>query len=54
METVKTVLAGFIGVRRKAAHERAPIRPAHIVVTAIVFVVLFILAIRTVVQLVTS
>ena len=54
MEAIKTVLAGFIGIRRKADHERAPVHPAQIVIAAIVFVVLFILAIRTVVHLVTS
>ena len=54
MEAIKTVLAGFIGIRRKADHERARVHPAQIVVAAIVFVVLFILAIRTVVHLVTS
>ena len=54
MEAIKTVLYGAIGIRRKADHERAQIRPAHIIVAAIVFVVLFILTIRTIVHLVTS
>jgi hypothetical protein len=54
MEAIKTVLSGFIGVRRKAAHERAKVHPVQIVIAALVFVVLFILAIRTVVHLVTS
>jgi hypothetical protein len=54
MEAIKTVLAGFIGIRRKADHERSRVHPAQIIVTAIVFVVLFILAIRTLVHFITS
>ena len=54
MEVIKTVLAGAGGIRRKASHEHANVRPAQIAVAAVVFVVLFILAIRTVVHLVTS
>jgi DUF2970 family protein len=54
MEAIKTVLSGFIGIRRKADHERAHVRPAHIVIAAIVSLVLFIVAIRTVVHFVTS
>jgi hypothetical protein len=54
MELIKTVLYGAIGIRRKSDHERAPLRPAHLVVAAIVFVVLFILTLRTIVHLVTS
>ena len=54
MEAIKTVLAGAVGIRRKSAHERAQVRPAQIVIVAIVFVVLFILAIRTLVHFVTS
>jgi hypothetical protein len=54
MEAVKTVLYGAIGIRRKSDHERARVRPAQILVAAIVFVVLFILTIRTIVHFVTS
>jgi hypothetical protein len=54
MQAIKAVLYGAIGIRRKADHERARIHPAQIIVAAIVFVVLFILAIRTIVHLVTS
>jgi uncharacterized membrane protein YhiD involved in acid resistance len=54
MEVIKTVLSGAIGIRRKSSHEHANVRPAQIAVAAVVFVVLFILAIRTVVHLVTS
>jgi Protein of unknown function (DUF2970) len=54
MDAIKTVLSGFIGIRRKADHDRARIHPAQIVVVAIVFLILFILAIRTIVHFVTS
>ena len=54
MEAIKTVLYGFIGVRRKADHERMRIHPAQIIIAAIVFVILFILAIRTVVHFVVN
>ena len=54
IEVVKTVLYGAIGIRRKSDHERARIHPAQIIVAAIVFVVLFILTIRTIVHFVTS
>ena len=54
MEAIKTVLYGAIGIRRKVDHERSRIRPAQIVIVAIVFVVLFIFTIRTIVHLVTS
>ena len=54
MEEIKTVLAGAVGIRRRSAHDRAQVRPAQIIVVAIVFVALFILAIRTLVHFITS
>jgi hypothetical protein len=54
MELLKTILFGAIGVRRKADHEAARIRPAHLIVAAILFVVVFVLVLRTIVHLVTS
>jgi hypothetical protein len=54
MDAIKTVLAGALGIRRKSAHEGARVRPVQIVIVAIIFVVLFILGIRTVVHFVTS
>jgi hypothetical protein len=54
MDAIKTVLYGAIGIRRKADHERMRVHPVQIIAVAIVFVILFILAIRTVVHLVTS
>lgn len=54
MQAIKTVLYGAVGIRRKADHERARVRPVQLIVAAIVFVVLFILTIRTIVHVVTS
>jgi hypothetical protein len=54
LDTLKTVLYGALGVRRKSDHEAAQIRPLHLVVAAVLFVVLFVLAIRTIVGVVTS
>jgi hypothetical protein len=54
MEAIKTVLYGAIGIRRKSDHEGARLHPAQLIVAAIVFVALFVVAIRTVVHLVTS
>jgi hypothetical protein len=54
METIKTVLWGMIGIRRKADHEKAPINPVHLIIAAVAAVVLFILTLVTVVRVVTS
>jgi Protein of unknown function (DUF2970) len=54
LDTVKTVLAGAIGIRRKDDHERAPLNPVHLVVAAVIFVVLFITTLLTVVKIVLS
>jgi DUF2970 family protein len=52
LDTVKTVLSGAIGVRKRAEHEKLQLNPLHIIITAILFVVLFIFTIRTIVRLV--
>jgi hypothetical protein len=54
LDTVKTVLWGMIGIRRKADHERANIRPVHVIVLGFIFLILFILTLRFVVSLVVS
>ena len=54
MHAIKTVLFGFIGVRRKADHEQAPLNPLHVVFAGITLVVLFVLTLVTVVKIVTS
>jgi hypothetical protein len=54
METVKTVLAGAIGIRRRTAHDAAAVKPLHVVAAAIIFVVLFVLTLRLIVGYVVS
>jgi Protein of unknown function (DUF2970) len=54
METVKTVLSGAIGIRRRADHESAALKPLHLVVAAVIFVVLFVLTLRLIVSYVVS
>jgi hypothetical protein len=52
METIKTVLSGFIGVRRKADHERAPLNPVHVIVAGVILAALFIGTLITIVRIV--
>lgn len=52
LDTLRTVLAGAIGVRRKSDHERAPLNPVHLAVAAVVFVVLFIFTLLTIIKFV--
>jgi len=54
LDTVRTVLWGAIGIRRKSGHERAPLNPVHLVVAAVIFVVLFITTLLTIVKIVLS
>ena len=54
LDTVKTVFAGAIGIRRKDDHERAPVNPLHLVVAAVIFAVLFIFTLLTIVKIVLS
>lgn len=54
LDTVKTVLFGAIGIRRRADHERAQLNPRHLIILAVLFAVLFILTIRTIVGIVVS
>jgi hypothetical protein len=54
MQTLKTVLSGFIGIRRKEDHEKAALRPVHLILTAIALVIVFIVILVTIVRIVTS
>ncbi len=54
VDVVKTVASAFVGIRRRADHERARITPLQIVVTAVVLVALFILTLVTIVRVVTG
>ena len=54
MDTVKAVLSGFIGIRKRADAERVKLNPVHLIIIAVVGVVLFIFTIRTIVRMVVS
>jgi hypothetical protein len=54
LDTVKTVLWGALGIRRKADHDKTPLNPVHLAIVALGFVVLFILTLVTIVRIVTS
>lgn len=54
LDILKTLLAGAIGIRRRADHERAPVKPAHIIIAGILFAVLFVLTLVTIVKIVLS
>lgn len=54
LDTVKTVLWGAFGVRRRAGHERASLKPLHLIVAAVIFAVLFIFTLLTIVKIVLS
>ena len=54
LTVAKTVLSALIGVRRKADHESAPLKPAHLIIAAIIFALLFIFTLLTVVRIVLS
>ena len=54
LDTVKTVLAGAIGIRRRADHERAPLNPVHLIIAAILLAMLFIFTLITIVRIVLS
>jgi len=54
LDTVKMVLWGALGIRRKEAHERAQVKPLHLIILAVAFVLLFILTLLTIVRIVTS
>ena len=54
LDTVKTVIFGFIGVRKRADHERAKLNPVHLIIVAVLFVVILIFTIRTIVGIVVS
>jgi hypothetical protein len=52
LDTVKTVLAGAIGIRRKSDHERAPLNPVHLVIAGVLFAVVFVFTLLTIVKIV--
>ena len=53
LDTLKTVLSGFIGIRRKAAHEQSRINPLHLVIVAVTLAAVFVFTLVTIVRIVT-
>jgi hypothetical protein len=54
MDTVKAVLSGLIGIRRRADAEQAKLNPLHVIILAVIGVALFIFTLRTIVRVVAS
>jgi hypothetical protein len=54
MHTIRTVLFGFLGVRRKSEHDKAELNPLHVVFAAITLVVAFIVTLVAIVKIVTG
>jgi hypothetical protein len=54
LDTVKTVLWGMIGIRRKADHDRTELNPVHVIALAVIFVILFILTLRFIVSMIVN
>ena len=54
LDTLKMVFWGALGIRRKSEHEGARVKPLHLAVVAVIFVVLFITTLRFIVSLVVS
>ena len=52
LHTLRTVLSGLIGIRRREDHERAPLNPVHIIIVAVSLVVIFIFTLVTIVRIV--
>jgi len=53
-DAVRTVLWAMIGIRKRSAHDEASIRPAHLIVMAVIFVIMFILTLRFIVGVIVS
>ena len=53
MHTIKTVLFGFLGVRRKEDHEQAALNPMHVILAGVVLAVVFVLTLVAIVRIVT-
>ncbi len=56
IDAVKTVLAGFLGIRRRVAHDResAAITPAQVIVTGVVLAAVFVFTLIVIVRVVIS
>ncbi len=52
IDAVKTVMAAFLGIRRRENHERetVAIKPVHVVVTGVALAALFVFTLLTIVR----
>jgi hypothetical protein len=56
LQVAKAVLSAFIGIRKRAAHERdvVTITPLQVIVVGVIFAAIFILSLVTLVRYITS
>ena len=56
LQVAKAVLSAFIGIRKRAAHERdvVTITPLQVIITGIIFAAMFVLSLVTLVRYITS
>ena len=56
LQVAKAVLSAFIGIRKRAAHERdvVTITPLQVIVTGIIFAAVFVLSLIVLVRYITS
>ena len=54
LDVARTVLAGLIGVRRKADHESVRVTPLQVIVAAVVLAALFVFTLVTIVRIVVA
>jgi hypothetical protein len=54
IDAVKTVMAAFLGIRRRENHDRetVAIRPLHVVITGVAMAALFVFTLITIVRFV--
>ncbi len=54
LDTLKAVLSAFGGIRRRSEAEKLSLNPVHVAIVAVAGVVVFIVALVTIVMIVTS
>jgi hypothetical protein len=56
LQVAKAVLSAFIGIRKRAAHERdvVTITPLQVIVTGVIFAAIFVLSLIVLVRYITS
>ncbi len=54
LDTVKTVLSAFAGIRRRGEAEKVSLNPVHVAFIAIIGLIVFIVTLVTIVKIVTG